>query len=249
MTTRAIAMCCAALMCAGLVQREAQADLVGLWLLDEGEGDTAFDDSGNGHDGVLEGDVEWLADGKFGSALDFTHGHVSVDHSDDMDLVEFTMAIWVKIPGATGTFQMVMGKEGWPDRNYSMWILPTTMTFGMTFGADDVQLAAGEVADDQWHYLVATYDGAEMVAYVDGAESGRRGAAGDPNTCACPFFIGAQPVSGGRPTVGAIDEVALYSHALDEVEVAETMAGHQTTAVSTSGKPATRRGAMKSRAR
>ena len=234
-------------MCAGLQQREARADLVGLWLLDEGSGDVAADESGNGHDGIIEGDVEWLADGKFGSALDLTHGRVRVDHDDAMDLVEFSMAIWVKIPAATATYQMVMGKGGWPDRNYSMWVLPTKMNFGITSGADDIQIGTGEVADDVWHYLVATYDGAQMIAYIDGEVSGQRGAAGEPNTCVCPFFIGAQPAAGGGPTVGAIDEVAVYSHALDEIEVAETMEGLQPLAVSASGKLATRWGTLKSR--
>ncbi len=93
MTTRAIAMCCAGLMSFGLMQRQAHADLVGMWLLDEGSGDVAADDSGNGHEGIIEGDVEWLAEGKFGSALNFTHGHVRVDHSDDMDLDDFSMAL------------------------------------------------------------------------------------------------------------------------------------------------------------
>jgi arabinan endo-1,5-alpha-L-arabinosidase len=249
MTTRAIAVCCAALMCAGLLQREARADLVAMWLLDEGSGDVVADESGNGHEGILEGDYEWLAAGKFGSALNFTQGRVRVDHADDMDLVDFSMAIWIKLPGATGTYQMVMGKEGWPDRNYSMWVLPTNMTAGFTSGADDIQVGGGEVANDEWHYLVATYDGSELIAYVDGVVAGQRGAAGDPNTCACPFFIGSQPPAGGGPAVGAIDEVAVYNHALDEDEVADTMEGLQSLAVSASGKLATRWGALKSRVR
>ncbi|MBT5713576.1 hypothetical protein HOI71_21180, partial [Candidatus Poribacteria bacterium] len=56
MTTRSIAVCCAALLCVGLLQREAHAEIVAMWLLDEGAGDTAVDGTGNGHDGVIEGD-------------------------------------------------------------------------------------------------------------------------------------------------------------------------------------------------
>ncbi|MBT3266038.1 LamG domain-containing protein [Candidatus Poribacteria bacterium] len=250
MTTRSIAVCCAALLCVGLLQREAHAEIVAMWLLDEGAGDTAVDGTGNGHDGVIEGDVEWLAAGKYGSALNFTAGRVRVDHVDDMDLEDWSMAIWVKIAGATGTYQMAMGKESWPDRNYSMWILPTTMTVGFTSGADDIQVGVGEVGDDAWHYLVGTYDGAQLTGYIDGVLVQQRGAAGDPNTCACPFYIGSQPPGGGGPTVGALDEVAVYNHALDEDEVAATMEGLQSRAVdASSDKLATRWGRLKTRAR
>ena len=133
-----------------------------------------------------------------------------MDHTDEFDLEEWSMAIWVKVAGATGTYQMVMGKENWPDRNFSMWILPTVMTFGFTSGGNDLQVGVGDVVDDNWHYLVGTYD--------------------------------------GDPTVGAIDEVAVYDHALSEDEVATTMEGLQTLAVSASSdKLATRWGPLKSR--
>lgn len=250
MTKRITAVCCAALLCVGLLQREARAEIVAMWLLDEGSGDTAFDDTGNGHDGVIENDVEWIADGKYGSALDFTAGRVRVDHADDMDLLEWSMALWVRIEGATGTYQMVMGKEGWPDRNYSMWVLPTVMTVGFTSGANDIQAGVGDVADGAWRHLVGTYDGEQLMGYIDGALVKQQGAAGDPNTCDCPFFIGSQPPTGAGPTVGAIDEVAVYNHALSEDEVASAMEGLQSLAVSASSdKLATRWGALKSRAR
>ena len=45
------------------------ADVVALWLFDEGQGDTVKDSSGNDNNGVIEG-AEWT-NGKFGSALKF----------------------------------------------------------------------------------------------------------------------------------------------------------------------------------
>lgn len=44
--------------------------VVGIWLLNEGEGDVAKDSSENGFDGTIEG-AEWV-DGRFGSALSFS---------------------------------------------------------------------------------------------------------------------------------------------------------------------------------
>ena len=42
---------------------------MGIWLLDEGSGDTAYDSSGNDHHGTING-AQWV-DGKFGGALSF----------------------------------------------------------------------------------------------------------------------------------------------------------------------------------
>ncbi len=38
----------------------AAADLVAHWKFDEGTGTTAFDSSGSGNDGTLEGDLQWV---------------------------------------------------------------------------------------------------------------------------------------------------------------------------------------------
>jgi hypothetical protein len=42
--------------------------IVGLWLFDEGSGNTAKDSSGNKNDGAFMGKPAWV-DGKFGKAL------------------------------------------------------------------------------------------------------------------------------------------------------------------------------------
>jgi len=63
------------LLAAGLLFLMASfvsAKTVALWLCDEGSGKTLIDNSGNGHDGTLEGKTGWT-EGKFGKALEL-HG-------------------------------------------------------------------------------------------------------------------------------------------------------------------------------
>ena len=48
----------------------ASADLVAHWRFDEGSGTVAIDSSGNGNDGTLKGDPQWVA-GMYGAALEF----------------------------------------------------------------------------------------------------------------------------------------------------------------------------------
>jgi hypothetical protein len=47
-----------------------EASIIGMWLFNEGSGDVAEDFSGNGNDGTLMNDPEWVK-GKFGTALSF----------------------------------------------------------------------------------------------------------------------------------------------------------------------------------
>jgi hypothetical protein len=63
------------------------AELVGWWKLDETSGDIAYDSSGNGNDGTLQGDPQWVA-GKLGGALegDGTGDYVRVPHSDSLNI-------------------------------------------------------------------------------------------------------------------------------------------------------------------
>ena len=48
----------------------ADPSLVGWWTFDEGSGTIAYDYSGQGNDGTIEGDPQWVA-GKIGGAMQF----------------------------------------------------------------------------------------------------------------------------------------------------------------------------------
>ena len=78
------------LFIAGMLTTQSYAEIdpdtiVGMWLFDESKGDTATDSSGNGNDGELVGNPEWV-DGKFGNALEFdgTGSHVNILNSDPL---------------------------------------------------------------------------------------------------------------------------------------------------------------------
>jgi hypothetical protein len=70
----------------GVAQDEG---LVAYWDFDEDGGGTANDRTGNGHDGELVGDPEWVA-GKFGSALRFDDAgeYVLVPHDDALNFTD-----------------------------------------------------------------------------------------------------------------------------------------------------------------
>jgi len=200
------------------------ADIIGIWLFDEGSGESTEDGSGNGRDGMLVGKAEWVDEGKFGKAIEFDGGYVKVEHDDDMSLETFSMTVWVNVPGPVATFQYVVGKESWPDRNYAMWILPDLINVGITSGAADNQTAGGVAADDEWHHLAGTYDKKFLRTYVDGVRTSQLGLASTPNTNAtAPLMIASQPPGGGGPTYGLIDEVGVFNVGLEEEDVLNIM--------------------------
>ena len=59
--------------------------IVAAWLFDEGNGKTASDSTGNGHDGAIEAGPKWVK-GRFGKALEFdgTDDWVSIPHSKNL---------------------------------------------------------------------------------------------------------------------------------------------------------------------
>ena len=60
----------------------------GMWIFEEGKGETVEDLSGNGSDGVFVGDIKWV-EGKFGGGIEFTgveaQNHVRIGTKGDPD--------------------------------------------------------------------------------------------------------------------------------------------------------------------
>ena len=65
---------------------------MGIWLLDEGSGDTAYDTSGNDNHGTING-AAW-ADGKFGGALSFDGEDDFVDCGNS-ELLRISTGQWL----------------------------------------------------------------------------------------------------------------------------------------------------------
>lgn len=93
----------------------ASGSLVAHWRLDETSGNIAYDSSGNGHDGTLQGDAQWTS-GRIGGALDFdgSDDYVDIAYSPALSLNEFTFSAWVNIavePGVFGVFGTRVGGD------------------------------------------------------------------------------------------------------------------------------------------
>ena len=108
--------------------------VVGVWLLDEGEGEIVVDSSDNGNDGRLFG-ANWI-DGKFGKALDFDGEDDYVEVADDPILdgmPELTLVAWVYLRdySKTGYTGFVDKTSGGGNRSHNIGQNSGNLEFGV----------------------------------------------------------------------------------------------------------------------
>ena len=193
------------------------------WKFDEGQGDTAYDSSGNGNDGTLIGPPSWVS-GKVGNyALDF-------DGVDDyvetavINLDNVSVSAWIKVSEEDGLYSIVGNWESGGyglsynkyDNNEFHFSVHVNGAYRSVFSNATVQL-------DRWYYIVGTYDGDNGYMHVDGIKQADSFAvSGTISSSVCPVMIGADPRSGQDPISffnGLIDDVRIYDRALSAEEI------------------------------
>ena len=255
------------LICAGLVlvsltfTGETDAgisdDAVGLWLFDDGGGDTAKDSSGNGNDGTLVGSPEWV-DGKFGGALMFS-GKSFVDCGNDPSLdfggtMNFSLCAWIK-PLSAQTDKVIVWKGlgcktnneyllgvGWHEDPGGDGVKGSCLSFHLLSEGKPVQHVVDEedIPVEDWLHAAGTYDGSQMKLYRDGKLAGILDTAGELWSCPDNVYIGADPGCGVRGVFdGIIDEVMIFNVTLTEDEVNELAKSGAEGAVESTGKLST----------
>lgn len=212
---------------------ELATGLVAHWTFDEGTGTVAADRSGNRHDGQLTGG-SWLPSGRFAGALDLAAGDYVTVSTFPQATPAWTVSAWVR----TSAEQLVAGaSQGWKT------ILSTENVFAggwqlyldirSDFKQFDAAYWAGTSATDyvvancdcvevgQWIHLTAVFDdiSGELRFYRDEALMDRRAMpvpilAGDPT-----LYIGRWNQD-GRFLAASLDDVAIWSRALDAAEIA-----------------------------
>ncbi len=208
----------------------AGTDLVAHWPFDDG---TANDVSGNGYNGVINGALPAVGQDDSG-ALDFDGTSDYVDAgSVDVPGSEVTIAAWINSDnlGNCTSFdcRIVSKASGTSTQDHYLMLSPINsnggakLRFRLKAGGSTSTLVAGSgnLVNGQWIHVAATYDGAAMRVFVNGAEVGSVPKSGAINTNpAIPLWIAGNPPSPTiRPFDGKIDDVRIYSRALSLTEI------------------------------
>lgn len=199
--------------------------LVAWWKFDDGSGRIATDSSGNGHDGKLVGDTNWV-NGVAGGALAFDGDgdYVDVGKDPDFDITrQITIAAWIKVNSFDREWQAIVtkGDRAWRlQRNWdkntlefacSGLVVPGT-SWGQIFGTTNVN-------DGHWHHVAGVYDEEKLCLYVDGKLDASAEAPGNIRVNEEPVYIGGNSQMPNRYWNGLIDDVRVYSYALSAEEI------------------------------
>jgi len=206
----------------------ASADVVGYWRFDEGSGSTAFDSSGNGLDGTLTGDPQWVA-GQMGSALEFDGDDaVEIPHDPLLSLTqEITIAAWTYMAAnASGEMAIVSkGRWGANDLPYELTEEAGSVIFWQFYDNEGRDSCAPDSpAVEEWHHLTATYDGQRFRCYIDGVLADEWDYAGSMPVNSSALTIGRRS-GGGTFYSGMLDEVQIHDTAVAETKVLDLMQG------------------------
>jgi len=222
----------------------------GVWLFDEGDGDEVMDSSGKEHHGTITADDVKRVDGKFGDALEFFGGgKVVVPHADGFTTPTFTIMAWISVPEIPNDWGMLLvGKDGWPNRNYAMFVTQASGALHFAFcapGQQDVgNMNSNQIiADGEWHHVAMTYDMEMRRIYIDGVLDTESASNAEP----CENTV---DIEIGRGPVGTMDEVLIANEAFSAEDIGLAMESGlkkfiSGTAVSASGKLASVWGAIK----
>jgi hypothetical protein len=220
------------------VQARAEPDslkqgLVGWWTFDEGTGTTTKDLSGNGNDGVLVNNPQWV-DGKVGKALYFdgtTGSYVRVNTSTSLlfGTGPFTVLSWYTKQPAP---QIGAIFNPWIGNGINLWLDWSGIYGQLHFTARRGDQACGYSVsygllqseshwDGRFHFIAGIrYPDGKLVLYYDGriVAQNSPGASCNVDIINYWFAIG-NGVSGAGKMKGIIDELRVYNRALSDSEI------------------------------
>ena len=211
---------------------------IAYWSFDSATGTVVDDRTGHGHAAHLtDGGAALVALSPIanGKALHLDGGYALVDPADaaafDLkDSLAFSIEAWVD-PDVVqpGPFQRVVSRDGANGALYhdGYDLHVTTADAGgagfVRWNGDDppVEIAAGGSAPiGTFTHLVGTYDGAKVRLYVNGQKVSETASPSSIFRVDKPLTLGARADDLAVKFSGAIDEVAIYDHALTEARVA-----------------------------
>ncbi len=212
--------------------------LIALWHLDETSGDV-LDYSGYENHGVVVGAIQGVEDVD-GLTYSFfeTKDYVKIEHSSLFNPKNVSISLWFNTNSQTAS-QMILSKTevGGFNLNFNenRYCHDSLCFLLRATGASpyySVTIPNTQILENEWYYVVATYDGEKMKLYLNGQLLSEEIVNGGDIIYVydVPLCIGLETQSGGcGQTMAGLDwdfsgkmkEIALWNRALSEKEVLE----------------------------
>ncbi len=213
----------------GIIDNDVLSGLAARWGFDEATSTTAtstYDASGNNNTGSMSaGATRNAATCKVSFCLSFdgSSGTVSVSTSTSINITgAITLAAWVKTSATndySGIIYKVSGNNGYQMSFNTSGAVRANFYNGS--GAITPIYSASNVEDNNWHFVVATYDGTTAKIYVD-TVLGATAPTGSSYVTAVSdtsLIIGNDSSAASRYYNGLLDDVRVYNRALSANEI------------------------------
>jgi hypothetical protein len=199
--------------------------------------DIVADQSGNGHDGVVNGDVTAEPVGKYGGAANFASGSfLDLDGEnfpvEEVPTTGMTLAAWIKVENTGGHHAIFNARA-----TDSTWLIHPEARSNGEFrwllrsagGSTIFDIRAGVVTWDEWLHFAGTYDKAagKATLFING-EMVREENVSSPADIAGDWGSGARVgynIDNARPFTGLMDDLLIFRRALSLSEVTKLMQG------------------------
>ncbi len=237
------------ILAVGLGQAAVPDPDVAWYQFDEGSSDLATDQTGNGHDGEIQG-AAWVEGGwnGLGWCLDFDGNDDRIEiGAVDVEGAGITLAAWVQPDSFNINDGRIISKASEWGENDHWWMMSTINQSFLRFrlktaGQNTTTLIAsqGELLLGEWQHAAVSWDGATMkihrnaVEVASGAKTGDA-VATDPTVKAAiasqpKGAYATDPLHANKFFDGRIDEVRIYSYALSADQLGELIKGLHPTA-------------------
>ena len=197
----------------------------GMWLFNDGKGDTAKDSSGNGNDGTLMNDPKWV-EGKFGKALEFngTVDYVDTELNTNDLSSPITISFWMNAAQIKKS-PLVSGYNN-ANPNANRWDIQLNRDGAgkirwVEHEGRDGAISSTVIQADTWYHIAVIHDlpNSESHILVDGVLENTAKIEQDVNTGRVVQFADGD----GDCYGGLIDEVAIFNVVLTEDDIKTIM--------------------------
>lgn len=199
-------------------------DLVAYWPMDELNASTLRNEAPatkGSLDGTINGVTPGVATG-FGRGFSFGgDDYISIADNDLIEGLDAATVFYMVKRGTVSAFEKLFFKNG----VFDMGINNSGQAFGEFNGVGNPEIwGTNEIDDDELHFLALSYDGSQIIAYVDGVAIETLGSlSGSLGTSTGPLEIGRHANNQNEYYNGLLQHAGIMSRAIEQSELDELL--------------------------
>jgi len=211
-------------------ENDADGDeLGGCTLEDESQCPFNYDVCPYDPDNDIDNDGLCCSQTNYSLYFDGQNDYVDLGNSDDFNSPNLSVAAWCKLDDEHGV-STILGKNGSPGPyQYNLKVLPENIPSWGVMGSQDSgtpsEIVDGfTIPNNEWQFIVGTFDGSSISLYVNGELSGTPLSVNGMNIVDVSAFIGRyRSGDGGHYFKGNIDNLSVWNKALTQDEIQNIM--------------------------